>query len=166
MDRNHNPHELKTHQIDWEEGEKLPSGSLDSDRFIKYLNRKGLVIERKDNLPRFANNNDIKMTKVTRVGSAGSTPTVYYPPSDSKMQKIITIHKNNNKTLLGQEIVKKKKKEILKIFDNAKDKSVSKTSIAKEVEKKLGVRCNRKMVRKILNDKRGSQLEKKLSKIG
>ena len=100
-----------------------------------------------------------------RSGSAGSTPTVYYPPSDSKMQKIIIIHKNNNKTLLGQEIVKKKKREILKIFDNAKDKSVSKTSIAKEVEKKLGVKTNRKMVRKILNDKRGSQLEKKLSKI-
>ena len=50
---------------------------------------------------------------------------------------------------------------MLRIFDAAKDGSVSRTSIAE----KLGVSCNRKFVKKVLDERRKSQLEKKLSKI-
>ena len=161
----HNPYKLKQHEVDWQEKEKPPTGYLDVKAFLNFLNRKGVKIDRADNLPRFSDNNGIKMIKVTRDGKFGSVPTFYYPPSDSKIQEIILSHKNNNNSLLGREVLRKKKKEILNIFDSAKEKSVSRTSIAKMVEKKLGVSCNRKCVRKVLDEKRSSQLEKKLSKI-
>ena len=63
-------------------------------------------------------------------------------------------------------LVKQKKKDlILKLFDDAKNNSVSRTSIAEEVSKKLNCQCNRKYVRKILDKHRSSQLEKKLNKV-
>ena len=65
-----NPHNLKT--VD-----EKPSGYLDADEFIAFCNRKKIIIKRKDNLPRFCKNNDIKMIKIKRIGSSGSTPTCY-----------------------------------------------------------------------------------------
>ncbi len=160
-----NPYNLKKYEVDWKEKEKPPAGYLDTDAFLKFLNRKGVKIDRADNLPRFGNNNDIKMIKVTRDGKYGSVPTFYYPPSDSKIEEIKLNLKNNNNSLAGRETLKKKKLEILRIFDNAKNDTETRTSIAHKVSKKLGVNCNRKLVRKLLDDKRSSQL-KKLKKIG
>ena len=160
-----NPYNLKKYEVDWKEKEKPPAGYLDTDAFLKFLNRKGVKIDRADNLPRFGNNNDIKMIKVTRDGKYGSVPTFYYPPSDSKIEEIKLNLKNNNNSLAGRETLKKKKLEILRIFDNAKDDAETRTSIAYKVSKKLGVNCNRKLVRKLLDDKRSSQL-KKLKKKG
>ena len=161
-----NPYKLKTHDVDWAEGEKVPSGYLDISSFLSFLNRKGVKIEREDNLPRWANNNDVKMIKCTRDGKAGSVPTYYFPPSDTRMKEIVDNQKNINNSLIGRKTLKKKEQEILSIFDAAKDNSVSRTSLAEDVTKKLGVSCNRKFVRKVLDKKRSkSQLEKKLSKI-
>ena len=161
----HNPYKLKKYDVDWNENEKPPADYLDTDAFLKFLNRKGVKIDRTDNLPRFGDNNEIKMIKVTRQGKHGSVPTYYYPPSDSKIKEIILNLKNNNNSLAGREMLKKKKLEILRIFDNAKDNTESRSSIADKVSEKLGVNCNRKLVRKVLDDKRSSQL-KKLKKIG
>jgi len=161
----HNPYKLKQHDVDWAENEKSPGGYLDTNSFLKFLNRKGIKIDRADNLPRFGNNNEIKMIKVTRDGKYGSVPTYYYPPSDSKIEEIKLNLKNNNNSLIGRETLKKKKLEILRIFDNAEDNTETRTSIADKVSEKLGVNCNRKLVRKVLDDKRSSQL-KKLKKIG
>ena len=162
----HNPYKLKTHDVDWTEEEKVPSGYLDSSSFHSFLNRKGVKIEREDNLPRWANNNDVKMIKCTREGQFGSVPTYYFPPSDTRMKEIVDNQKNTNNSLLGRATLKKKEQEILSIFDAAKDNSVSRTSLAEDVAEKLGVSCNRKFVKKVLDEKRSkSQLEKKLSKI-
>ena len=72
--------------------------------------------------------------------------------------------KKNNNSLLGREILKKKKTKILEIFDGAKDLAESRTSIAEKVAESLNVSCNRKLVAKVLDDKRSSNL-KKLKKI-
>ena len=105
------------------------------------------------------------MIKCTRKGKYGSVPT-FYKPKNSKIQEIITNQKNSNNSLIGRETLKKKRNLILKIFDNADNKSLSRTSIAKEVSKKLNCKCNRKFVRAVLMKKRSSsQLEKKLQKI-
>ena len=159
-----NPYKLKTVEVDWEK-EKPPSAYLSSSLFLAYLKRYGVKIDREDNLPRWGNNNGIKMIKVTRKGSCGSVPTMYLPPSDSKMKEIAENQKNVNNSLLGRKILKKKAEEVLRIFDAAKDGSVSRTSISKDVVEKLGVSCNRKFLKKVLDEGRKSQLEKKLSKI-
>ena len=162
----HNPYKLKTHDVDWKEGEKAPRGYLESSSFLSFLNRKGVKINREDNLPRWADNNDVKMIKVTRSGKFGSVPTMYLPPSNTRMKEIVDNQKNVNNSLLGRAILKKKEQAILSIFDAAKDNSVSRTSLAEDVTEKLGVSCNRKFVKKVLDEKRSkSQLEKKLSKI-
>ena len=162
----YNPYKLKIRDVDWGEGEKVPSGYLDSSSFLSFLNRRGVKIEREDNLPRWANNNDVKMIKCTREGKFGSVPTYYLPPSDTRMKEIVNNQKNVNNSLLGRATLKKKEQEILSIFDAAKDNSVSRTSLAEDVAEKLGVSCNRKFVKKVLDEKRSkSQLEKKLSKI-
>ena len=164
--RDTNPYKLKEKEVDWKEREKAPSGYKDSSMFISYLQKKGVEINREDNLPRFANNNGISMIKITRDGSFGSVPTYYLPPTQTKIEKIISNHRNTNNSLIGREILKKKEEEVLRIFDAAKDRSVSKTSIADQVAKKLGCVCNRKFVKKVLEKKRKKpQLEKKLSKI-
>ena len=161
----HNPYKLKEIDVDWKEKEKPPEGYLDTENFIKFLKRKGININRTDNLPRFGDNNNIKMIKVTRNGRYGSVPTYYYPPSDTKIKEIKSSLNNNNNSLAGREMLKKKKLEILRIFDNAEDNAETRTSIAEKVSEKLNVNCNRKLVKKILDDKRSSQL-KKLKKIG
>ena len=148
-----NPHNLKT--VD-----EKPSGYLDADEFIAFCNRKKIIIKRKDNLPRFCKNNDIKMIKIKRIGSSGSTPTCYRIPSESKINEIINNLKSNNNSLLGREIVKKKKEKILEVFDKAEDQTESRTSIAEKVSEILGTPCNRKLVRSVLDKKRSSKLNK------
>ena len=161
----HNPYKLKEIDVDWKEKEKPPAGYLDTENFIKFLKRKGININRTDNLPRFGDNNNIKMIKVTRNGKYGSVPTYYYPPSDTKIKEIKSSLNNNNNSLAGREMLKKKKLEILRIFDNAQGYAETRTSIAEKVSEKLNVNCNRKLVKKTLDDQRSSQL-KKLKKIG
>jgi hypothetical protein len=72
--------------------------------------------------------------------------------------------KKNNNSLIGKEILKKKKAKILEIFDKAQDQVESRTSIAEKVAESLNVSCNRKLVAKVLYEKRSSEL-KKLKKI-
>ncbi len=155
--RNSNPHDLKR-------ADEAPSNYISGDQLLSLLRKYNVKID-DTNIPRFASNQSIKMIKVTRKTSYGSTPTWYQQPSKSKIENIIANLKNNNNSFLGREILKKKRKEILRIFDNAKNKSVSKISIAESVSKILGVNCNRKFVRKVLDERPQSQLEKKLKKI-
>ena len=144
--------------------EEAPSNYISGDELLSLLNKYGIEFD-DTNIPRFAHYNDIKMIKVQRVGKTGSTPTYYLEPSKSKIDQIIEKQKKHNSSSLGKKIVKKKIQEILKVFDSAEDNSVSRTSIAKEVKKRLGYPCDRKLVRKVLNKSRKSQLEKKLNKI-
>ena len=144
--------------------DEKPSGYLDADEFFDLLKKKKVPLADKDNLPRFANGNDIKMFKVKRIGSGGSTPTVYKNPTESKIDEILDNMKNNNNSLLGKEILKKKKAKILEIFDKAQDQVESRTSIAEKVAESLDVSCNRKLVRKVLDEQRSTDL-KKLKKI-
>ena len=169
--------------------EEMPSGYLTDDGLIQLLNKNNIKIKRTDNICRFANNNNIKMARLVRVGKAGSPPTIFQKPSDSKIEEIFQKHKNNNNSLLGREILEKKKKKILEIFDNAPSakeydkkiqdateekkkeivkikwqKCLTKTLIAKKVSELLEVNCNRKLVASILDKKRSSQLDKLLKK--
>ena len=185
--RNSNPYDLKTKKDEGYLYEEKPAGYLTAEEFISFLNRKKILIERVDNLPRFCNNNKIVMAKIKRVNKFGSTPTVYKIPSDSKIEEILQSHKNNNNSLIGRQLLEKKKKKILEIFDNAPsskdyekkkdmaktekekkeitrkkwEKCESKTSIAKKVSDAIGVNCNRKLVSSVLK-KRSSQLDKLL----
>ena len=138
-----------------------PKEYLDTDEFIKYLNNKKIII-RKDNLPRFADTHGIKMAKKTREGSGGSVPTIYKIPTKAKLDEIKKTMSLNNNNALGKENLKNKEKKILEIFDKAENKKESKSSIADKVAKALGVPCNRKLVRRVLNEKRSSKLSKLL----
>tara|TARA_B100002051_G_scaffold222575_1_gene216865 strand:- start:4018 stop:4611 length:594 start_codon:yes stop_codon:yes gene_type:complete len=192
--RSSNPYNLKTKPEEGYLHEEIPAGYLSSGDFINFLNRKKIQIDRDDNLGRFCNNNGISMVKVKRDGSGGSTPYAYKIPSDSKIEEIILMMKNNNNSLLGRKILKQKKEKIIEIFDNApsardydkkieaaKDKNLSKkqideiitekwnkcyskTSLAEKVSEVMGVNCNRKLVAKVLEDKRSSQEHKLLKK--
>ena len=66
----------------------------------------------------------------------------------------------NNNSELGKKNVKNKEKKILEIFDNSKNKTESRTSIAEKVSISMGVPCNRKLVRRVLNEKRSTKLNK------
>ena len=145
--------------------EEILQSYLSDSEFITYLNRNGILIKRTDNLTRFCKNNDISWIKVKREGSAGATPHYYNKVSTTKLQKIRENLRNNNNSLLGRQMLKKKEKEILKIFDEAEAHTVNRTSISEIVSKNLKVKCNRKFVRKVLDARRKSQLEKKLTKI-
>ena len=155
--RESNPHDL-------EKKEKPPGNYISGDQLLSLLNKYGIEFD-ETNIPRFASHHDIHMIKVKRIGRSGSTPTYYLEPTKSKIDKIIEKQKRHNTSSLGKKIVKKKVQEILKIFDSAEDNSVSRTSIALTVTKKLGYPCDRKLVRRVLNKSRSSQLEKKLTKI-
>jgi hypothetical protein len=148
-----NPYNLKT--ID-----EKPSGYLDANELINFLGKNKIPIKRMDNLPRFANQNNIEMKKILRDGSAGSVPTIYLKPNSTQISKILDNMKNNNNSILGKEILKKKKEKILEVFDKAEDRKETRTSIADKVAKSLGVNCNRKLVRAVLDAKRSSKLEK------
>ena len=152
-----NPYNLKT--LD-----KKPLNYLDGDEFFNLLIKKKIPLADKDNLPRFAYGNNIQMHKVKREGSGGATPTIYKIPSETKLAEILINMKKNNNSLIGKEILKKKKAKILEIFDKAQDQVESRTSIAEKVAESLNVSCNRKLVAKVLYEKRSSEL-KKLKKI-
>ena len=155
--RESNPHDLKKY-------DEAPQNYISGDNLISLLKKYSVKFDN-TNIPRFALNQNIKMIKVKRIGASGSTPTYYLEPSKSQIEKIIENQKGHNSNSLGKKIVKKKVQEILRIFDSAEDNSVSRTSIALTVTKKLGYPCDRKLVRKVLNKSRSSQLERKLSKI-
>ena len=150
-----------TNPFDLKVLEDQPKEYLDTDKFIKFLNNKKIII-RKDNLPRFADTHGIKMAKKTREGSGGSVPTIYKIPTKTKLDEIKKTMSLNNNNALGKENLKNKEKKILEIFDKAENKKESKTSIADKVAKALGVPCNRKLVRRVLNEKRSSKLSKLL----
>ena len=152
--KNTNPFDLKVL-------EDQPKEYLDTDEFIKFLNNKKIII-RKDNLPRFADTHGIKMAKKTREGSGGSVPTIYKIPTKAKLDEIKKTMSLNNNNALGKVNLKNKEKKILEIFDKAENKKESKSSIADKVAKALGVPCNRKLVRRVLNEKRSSKLSKLL----
>ena len=138
---------------------------LTSDELITFLNKNKILINRTDNIKRFADQHSIKMKIITRIGKAGAAPAVFERPTQTKLKNIFENLKNVSNSLLGREMIKKKKYLILKLFDGAKNNSVSRTSISEEVSKKLNCQCNRKYVRKILDKHRSSQLEKKLNKV-
>ena len=148
-----------TNPFDLKVLEDQPKEYLDTDEFIKYLNNKKIII-RKDNLPRFADTHGIKMAKKTREGSGGSVPTIYKIPTKAKLDEIKKTMSLNNNNALGKENLKNKEKKILEIFDKAEDRKETRTSIANKVAKSLGVNCNRKLVRAVLDSKRSSKLEK------
>ena len=150
-----------TNPFDLKVLEDQPKEYLDTDEFIKYLNNKKIII-RKDNLPRFADTHGIKMAKKTREGSGGSVPTIYKIPTKAKLDEIKKTMSLNNNNALGKENLKNKEKKILEIFDKSENKKESKSSIADKVAKALGVPCNRKLVRRVLNEKRSSKLSKLL----
>ena len=155
--RESNPHDLKKY-------DEAPQDYISGNKLISLLNKYSIKFD-DTNIPRFALNQNIKMIKVKRIGSSGSTPTYFLEPSKRQIEKIIENQKGHNANSLGKKIVKKKVQEILKIFDSAEDNSVSRTSIALTVTKKLGYPCDRKLVRRVLNQSRRSQLERKLTKI-
>ena len=141
--------------------EEEPKDYLDTDEFAEFLIKKKITV-RKDNLPRFADTHGIKMAKKTREGSGGSVPTIYKIPTKAKLDEIKKNMSLNNNNALGKENLKNKEKKILEIFDKAENKKESKSSIADKVSKALGVPCNRKLVRRVLNEKRSSKLSKLL----
>ena len=149
-----NPYDLKVL-------ENEPKDYLDTVDFFKFLKKKNISV-REDNLPRFAEGHGIKMAKKIREGSAGSVPTIYKIPSKAKLEEIKKTMSLNNNNALGKENLKNKEKKILEIFDKAENKKESKSSIADKVSKALGVPCNRKLVRRVLNEKRSSKLSKLL----
>ena len=100
------------------------------------------------------------MIKFKREGSGGTTPTAYRIPSDTKINQIKQKLMLNNNSILGLELIKKKENKILQIFDEAKNQQESKSSIADKVSEVLGVPCNRKLVRRVLNEKRSTKLYK------
>tara|TARA_B100001105_G_C22050921_1_gene298158 strand:+ start:62 stop:547 length:486 start_codon:yes stop_codon:yes gene_type:complete len=155
--RESNPYDLKKY-------DEAPGNYISGDELLSLLNKYSIRFD-DTNIPRFASYNNIKMIKVKRIGRAGSTPTFYLEPNKRQIAEIIEKHKRHNSSSLGKKIVKKKVQEILKFFDSAEDNSVSRTSIAKVVSKKLGYPCDRKLVASVLNKSRSSQLEKKLTKI-
>jgi len=147
-----NPYNLKLF-------EEIPEGYLDTDGFLEFLIKKKISV-RKDNLPKFSFNHNIKMCKFKREGSGGSVPTAYKIPTPTKINQVKKIMFLSNSTSLGIENVKNKEKKILEIFDRAENNKESKSSIAEKVSLSLGVPCNRKLVRRVLNDKRSSKLNK------
>ena len=140
--------------------DEKPKGFLDTDELILFLEKKKIFLKRKDNLPRFCKRHGIQMLKFKRIGSGGTTPTCFKIPNNKKIEQIKNDQIFANNSILGLELVKKKEKKILQIFDEVKNKKESKSSIAKKVSEIMGVPCNRKLVRRVLNEKRFSKLDK------
>lgn len=139
--------------------DEKPKGFLDTEEFILFLEKKKVNV-RKDNLPRFCERNGIQMLKYKRIGSGGNVPTCYKIPNDKKIEQIRNKLTLSNRNVLGLELVKKKEKKILQIFDEALNQEESKSSIAQKVKNELGVPCNRKLVRRVLDERRSSKLDK------
>ncbi len=100
----HNPYKLKL-------VEKKPEDYLDSEQFINFLAKNKIPIKRMDNLPRFANQNNIEMKKLVREGSGGSVPTIYKIPNSTQIKNILESMQNTNNSVLGKELLKKKKRK-------------------------------------------------------
>jgi len=139
--------------------DEKPKGFLDTEEFILFLEKKKVNV-RKDNLPRFCERNGIQMLKFKRIGSGGNVPTCYKIPNDKKIEQIRNKLTLSNRNVLGLELVKKKEKKILQIFDEALNQEESKSSIAQKVKNELGIPCNRKLVRRVLDERRSSKLDK------
>ena len=95
--RNSNPHDLKKFN-------EAPNNYISGDELLSLLKKHGIKIDH-TNIPRFASNNNIKMIKVTRITSFGSTPTWYQQISKSKIKDIIENMQNVNSSFLGKEMV-------------------------------------------------------------
>ena len=139
--------------------EEKPNGYLDTDGFLNFLIKKNISV-RKDNLPKFSFNHNIQMCKFKREGSGGMVPTAYKIPTLAKIEEIKRVMFLSNNNSLGKKNIENKEKKILEIFDKAENKIESKSSIAEKVSIFLGVPCNRKLVRRVLNEKRSSKLNK------
>jgi hypothetical protein len=139
--------------------EEKPNGYLDTDGFLNFLIKKNISV-RKDNLPKFSFNHNIQMCKFKREGSGGMVPTAYKIPTLAKIEEIKKVMFLSNNNSLGKKNIENKEKKILEIFDKAENKIESKSSIAEKVSVFLGVPCNRKLVRRVLNEKRSSKLNK------
>ena len=139
--------------------EEKPNGYLDTDGFLNFLIKKNISV-RKDNLPKFSFNHNIQMCKFKREGSGGMVPTAYKIPTLAKIEEIKKVMFLSNNNSLGKKNIENKEKKILEIFDKAENKIESKSSIAEKVSIFLGVPCNRKLVRRVLNEKRSSKLNK------
>ena len=148
----YNPYNLKL-------VEEKPNGYLDTDGFLNFLIKKNISV-RKDNLPKFSFNHNIQMCKFKREGSGGMVPTAYKIPTLAKIEEIKRVMFLSNNNSLGKKNIENKEKKILEIFDKAENKIESKSSIAEKVSVFLGVPCNRKLVRRVLNEKRSSKLNK------
>jgi hypothetical protein len=148
----YNPYNLKL-------VEEKPNGYLDTDGFLNFLIKKNISV-RKDNLPKFSFNHNIQMCKFKREGSGGMVPTAYKIPTLTKIEEIKRVMFLSNNNSLGKKNIENKEKKILEIFDKAENKIESKSSIAEKVSIFLGVPCNRKLVRRVLNEKRSSKLNK------
>ena len=99
-EKNSNPYDLKTKKDEGYLYEEKPSGYLDANELINFLNRRKILIDRADNLPRFANNNNIIMAKVKRVTKFGSTPHVYKIPTESKIQEALKVLTKDKTTIV------------------------------------------------------------------
>ena len=148
----YNPYNLKLLK-------EKPNGYLDTDGFLNFLIKKNISV-RKDNLPKFSFNHNIQMCKFKREGSGGMVPTAYKIPTLAKIEEIKRVMFLSNNNSLGKKNIENKEKKILEIFDKAENKIESKSSIAEKVSVFLGVPCNRKLVRRVLNEKRSSKLNK------
>jgi hypothetical protein len=140
--------------------EEKPEGFLSTDELFTFFKTKKIFVKRKDNLPRFCEQHGIKMIKFKREGSGGTTPTAYKIPNDAKIEQIKYKLMLNNNSILGLDLIKIKEKKVLQIFDESNNQEESKSSIADKVSAALGVPCNRKLVRRVLNEKRSSKLDK------
>ena len=97
--KNSNPYDLKTKKDEGYYYEEKPSGYLNTDELINFLNKRKILIDRTDNLPRFANNNNIIMAKLKRVGKEGSTPYIYKIPTDTKIEEILSSMKDETRDI-------------------------------------------------------------------
>ena len=96
---------------------------------LNFLKGKKFFVKRKDNLPRFCDNHGIQMVKFKREGSGGSTPTAYKIPTDTKLEQIRQSLMYNNNSVLGLELVKKKKRKFFKYLMKLKIKKNQKLQL-------------------------------------
>ena len=61
---------------------------LTSDELITFLNKNKILIDRTDNIRRFATQHSIKMKIITRIGKAGAAPAVFERPTQAKLKNI------------------------------------------------------------------------------
>ena len=185
----------KENEPNWDYEEAPSGTLSGDDLIAYLNRNKIIIREEGDNICRFARNHGIRFVEVKRPEGMkfGSNPHYFYPPSKSKMESILSDLKNNNTSFNGREMLKKKKVLISEIFNNGmnvhqlpkhlddkvktkterkkklgeyRDKhGLTKTLIADLVYKKLGVKCNRKLVRSVLDDKSSEMIRKKLKKI-